>query len=838
MKIHSARVRHARQIREILLDLSAPLTIVGGPNGAGKTTVQQAILAAMFACKKEVRDGLASCFDPESFPEVILKLSRGGPEPTIELMRPLNDDRGEWREGAILVKKKGEALKKVQETLPISAETAALILWGRQDDMDTVVDCFPADGHSLLTGAAIKGTGPDPKAVIKELEREYDNARRGERGGKDPGPLIQARDRVRQLEAEHDRARDAEKVLQDRKTRLEEARAQLNQLQSQCLDVRQQVERFTKLEKLLDRAFQDMEQWHRLEEMQQQRAELEEKISQHRKDLADLERTRADLQAQYRVARDIELGRQIENLGRRITQSAEAQNDLDVFVREQQAKKRPQDADLKKLENCKKKINQARDRMEASGVKYELTTTAEPRRLTVTEDGGDAQDIELAPGQVREGIVGRLVIVANGLRFSASGKEDTVAHKRAMAAGERELKNVLREFQAEDEETFYLLAQEGKTLAERLLQARAELNKHLAGATLDQLRGELALQEQARVANGMTLQDKEAMAGRHLFPAAQIDQLLAANRAELHTARETLAGLEEKRPSQSEQEIFTNQLHIARSNAAQSLAAFHDADPRRMAPSAALRNQFRHELESNRGELAKLETEQHNIEVRMSGLAAELRSTEVHRSLSAIAAELEEARAVLQREETLQKARDQLARRIQAKIDELTEHVPAELGCRVTQHLAHLSGGAFGLANLNRNFSLASVHEDGAARVPWQAKQLSFGQRHQAALAIKIAVARALAEASGPVFILLDDSLVSFDPLRRRAAEDLFLELVADGKLQIIILTCHTDWAEDWQRRQPAKMRYIYLPDAADYYRPPPGINISAGEKAARTSAP
>ena len=103
-------------------------------------------------------------------------------------------------------------------------------------------------------------------------------------------------------------------------------------------------------------------------------------------------------------------------------------------------------------------------------------------------------------------------------------------------------------------------------------------------------------------------------------------------------------------------------------------------------------------------------------------------------------------------------------------------------------------------------------------------EQLSFGERHQAALAVKVAVARALAEASGPVFIMLDDSLVHFDPSRRASTEEFLLEQAAEGDLQIILLTCHTDWAADLKRRRGDQVSYIELARCAHYYYPPPSV--------------
>jgi len=156
----------------------------------------------------------------------------------------------------------------------------------------------------------------------------------------------------------------------------------------------------------------------------------------------------------------------------------------------------------------------------------------------------------------------------------------------------------------------------------------------------------------------------------------------------------------------------------------------------------------------------------------------------------------------------------------------MAAHVPVGLGKRITEHLEKLSAGAFGQVQLNAKLAVDQVGENGN-QGQWQPGQLSHGQRHQAALAVKIAVARALAETSGPVFIMLDDSLVSFDPQCRAATEKWLLDLVADEKLQVILLTCHSDWAADWHSRSP-EIHVIELVKEANYYRDPPAIAAGA----------
>ena len=95
------------------------------------------------------------------------------------------------------------------------------------------------------------------------------------------------------------------------------------------------------------------------------------------------------------------------------------------------------------------------------------------------------------------------------------------------------------------------------------------------------------------------------------------------------------------------------------------------------------------------------------------------------------------------------------------------------------------------------------------------------------ALTVKVAVARAFAELGSPVFIMLDDSLVALDPQHRAATEELLYKLVADGKLQVILFTCHTDWALDWKQRSPDKVHYIHFAQRAVYYRRPPALTCT-----------
>lgn len=97
-------------------------------------------------------------------------------------------------------------------------------------------------------------------------------------------------------------------------------------------------------------------------------------------------------------------------------------------------------------------------------------------------------------------------------------------------------------------------------------------------------------------------------------------------------------------------------------------------------------------------------------------------------------------------------------------------------------------------------------------------------ERHQLALAVKFAVAKAIAETAGSVFVILDDSFACFDGARVRAAEAFLEEAVADDRVQIIFMTCHLEWARAWAARAGPELHYIDLETAAQYYRTPPAL--------------
>jgi DNA repair exonuclease SbcCD ATPase subunit len=821
MRIHSVEIRSVRQFAELKLDLSAPLTVIGGPNGVGKTTLQEAILAAMFTQPKAVRESFVSQFDPDTAPTVVLGLSHGNGEANVSLTRCLIDDRGEWREGATTLKKKKEALDKIQEVLPISAAAAATLLWGPQDGMSAVLEAFPSDGHSLLTAATVRGSGPDPKHIIKEVEKDLEDARKGERGGQIVGTLIQARNKLQTLESEQAKATAAEQELHNRRAQLDRAKRQRNEINQELQQLEQQLWRLDKLEKLLDPALKQMATCQQMVQEQVEWERLEEEIALARKDLAALKKEYDQYRIQHRVARDQELAVKIDELQKQIKRAQKLHAACSELETALKSKKRPTQTHAKAFQTLRERIKVANDKMEATGVRYELSAQAMARTVRIAEDGQAEKEITLAPGDVHRGIAGRVAVAGEGLCFTAAGKEDLSGFKNAIQKATQELSALFQQLDVDDEAGYLRLAEESDLLRQSLERKNDDLKVQRRGATVASLQADLDQLQAARADNQMTLADKEACAGMRLPPASEIDRWSSEKHGEIQKVKEALTAWEAKRPDEAVRHLHKKNLDALRAKARDAAAAFTDADSLHREPGKELLVEVRTELETKRREQRRLTEAFVSAERTVADLTGQFKQAQPHRPLAAIREDLDEAREAYDREQVLQQARALLKGRIEEQIQQLAAHVPLELGEKITRYLAQLTCGGVHQVALGQDLAVAHVAEGGTAPA-WQPWQLSCGERHQAALAVKIAVARAVAESSGPVFIVLDDSLVNFDPARRAATEEFLLDLVADGRLQIVLLTCHTDWAADFKERWPERVNYIELVERAQYYRPPP----------------
>jgi DNA repair exonuclease SbcCD ATPase subunit len=605
-----------------------------------------------------------------------------------------------------------------------------------------------------------------------------------------------------------------------------EARAHRDRLSREREQAEREVRQLERLQNAIEAALAAQDEADRLEKQCKEWDGLDDEIRRHDRAVAAVRDEFQQLQSQYRVALDASLADQTDRLLTRLQLAEEADAKCRKLREKLESQPRPDPRELKLLDQFQGQRNDALNRLDASGLRYELSATA-AKSVELSEDNAPAREITLAPGRVHEGIVGSVVIRVDDLRLVARGKEDVSSLKRAADRAEREIAALLARFQTPDEQAFRRMAEERSRMADACLQAEVDLKKHLRDDTLDLLRVEVASLEKRRAANRVTAEDREAWSKEILAPAAQIEKVLYGKQVELDKESKLLKQLEGRRPTGAQQEQLQAELRRRRAAAQAACEAFAGQSPESQPPSKPLRDATGGQLSKARARLDDLKEKQRPADVQMERLSGDLKHAGPKRPIGSVEVDLEDARADLLREETLQKARELLSERIAEKIQEMSESVPRELAARIGQHLARLSGGAYAQVSLNEAFAVDKVGEGGERAEHWQPHELSAGEQALTALVMKIAVARALAESGNPVFVLLDDSLVNLDPQHRTATEALLVDLIADGRLQVILLTCHTDWALDWQHRCGDKVHYIDLAGQAEYYRTPPALGRS-----------
>jgi uncharacterized protein YhaN len=128
--------------------------------------------------------------------------------------------------------------------------------------------------------------------------------------------------------------------------------------------------------------------------------------------------------------------------------------------------------------------------------------------------------------------------------------------------------------------------------------------------------------------------------------------------------------------------------------------------------------------------------------------------------------------------------RDLLERRKQAA----TRAVLAPLQEKISVMFADLTADHARKVYLDEELRVRGAGRSEAELLPFEL--LSQGAREQLLLALRIAVADAVADRE-PQLLILDDVLVNTDPVRQQRVLDLLQS--AAQRLQILVLTCHPD---------------------------------------------
>lgn len=817
MKIHKVILQSVKQFRELALDLSSPLTIITGPIGVGKTTLQKAILTAMFQAKKQDRDKFVSRFDPHSAPTATIFLSRKSvAEPTIRLFRRLTDDSGEWEEDSKVIKQKGKALEKVQETLPISLDAAYSLLWGLQEDMAAIVDNFPPDGHTLLTAATVKGAGPDPKVVIANLEKEFKEAKAR---GKNPGSLSQADDNYNSVEEELENAKEAEEKRRKLREKYDEAKSELNIVMQKHNTLRSEVKRLSELEKLVDNVIETKKELSELRNRQNQWDTVTGDIETANRKLKSLQSEVDELEKQYKFLKNKELGQKMELLSGQIRTVKEANEKCENLKSKLISRRRPEKSEEGQFKELRDTIEKATEKIEATGLRYELSSESGSKSIILSEDNGVEKEVRIDVNKSHSGVVGKVNFKINGLKIAASGKSDIGSLKNKIKARNKEITKFIKLFEVVKEEGFHNLVEETKQLKDALKEAKSQFEKELKGSTVSTLQSELDYATNELEELKVPQEVIDAYAGKFLGDLKEVQRNLYEKNGEVKIANNNLQELHEKKPTDAEANELDEQIEQIQESFELATNTFEEADDAHRDCTPETRNKIKSDLEKKRQEIDDLNADKSTAENEVTRILTSLKISGSERTISSIETDLDEAKIFLHREQVNQSARQMLISRVAEKISEMSANVPQELGERISKHIATLTNGSYSIIGLSDTFGISSIGEGGERSERWQPNELSHGERHVTALALKIAVAQALSELSDPIFIILDDSLVAFDPEHRTTTEKLLVELSSQGKVQIILLTCHTDWAADWKRRAGEKVNLVQLQDVAKYYR-------------------
>lgn len=582
MRTHTFELENIRNIRRASLDLSAPLTLICGPNGSGKTTVQLAALTTLFACAKKHRDLLIPKQDPDSVPRATMHLSRDEGGATIKLVRTLLGHRGEWHEdGAPTLRGKAQALAKIQEMLPISSDAAGTLLWGQQQRLGEILETFPEDGHSLLTAAMVRGSGPDPIAVIDTLDQAFKEAKRS---GKHAGALTLAKQRAADLEEESRLAAEAERQLASLKLALAEETELQRQLSE---DLQLDTAKLRKLRNVHNALNELLKHQRKLQEVEarvEAWTEFDGRVVRAQRNERSLAKGLDDMQSQFRIARDRELREDLAELQAKLAAADNLQAQVQQLESQFAAQLRPAEADVERMRELEAQREQLNSRLEANGVRYRIEVTSDDHHVEVVEDGGVAEMVRVDPATPHVGIVGNVEVRSGGVTFTAGGKEDVASLKLSLKRLQNEERQLLDRFSVGDRAAFDGQASQRAQLERERTRLAGELSSVLAGKSLESVR--LTVDDKRRQREDIQASADEIRRANEgvLLASSEIQRRLLRKEAELENAKGNMASLSRETPAPEELELATRTCGELRERVAVASADFKLVDGEESTP--------------------------------------------------------------------------------------------------------------------------------------------------------------------------------------------------------------------------------------------------------------
>ena len=376
---------------------------------------------------------------------------------------------------------------------------------------------------------------------------------------------------------------------------------------------------------------------------------------------------------------------------------------------------------------------------------------------------------------------------------------------------------MLRKFSCVDFSSFQESAELRDKLEQDVISLRADLKIKLSGLSIDSLENSRSRSEQELASLQVSLADEESVSGRVLGSLSSIEKRIAAKQVEVENAKQKLREYELEKPSEAEINQLASHLVDVNSCLAVTQEAFRSTNCRREVNLAELKS-LELDIARKRSAVESGTCGASEANLSLAKIEKDLEHSGGFRRTDEIANDIAVVNASLEKEGRRQEARMLLMERIEAKMNRLAEGVPVQLSDKVAQHLSQLTLGLFSSVELNDNLSIRNVYDSSSHGVNWTSSELSTGERTLVALAIRIAIALSVADIYGTAFLMLDDAFTNLDPCYLAATEDLIERVAKNGRIQIVLFTCHENWAAKWESKAPRDFKFVCLEDKCRHF--------------------
>jgi DNA repair exonuclease SbcCD ATPase subunit len=502
------------------------------------------------------------------------------------------------------------------------------------------------------------------------------------------------------------------------------------------------------------------------------------------------------------------------------------QNEIEAKARERASVPRISAKQLETIRQSERDIREIELRLEASGLKIELTPE-QPRSLVLGTEHG-SRKIDVAPGipaLVQARRRARLQLTGWGEVSITSGAHELEQLEQELAVKTLELARLRETLGITDTigiESLYLrgrdLDQEMKSL-ERQLQALLEPHRTAAAFrdSTSMLNGKFealnlqlgsisstesetpALEWEARLteaeAKMKSLEQRLQRATEERQACQGAHAKLLREQSDAQAQAAIVKGEHERTVGQLQilQQRYPNGFETARSQAQQ---IFVQAEARLNVTRSKLPADADH-LPQRRDRMARAAVEaEQNLEARraeMNRLEGALALAAADGTYSQLT-ELEERSLALQARSNALQRRAQAARLVHALIarrkSAAVRTVLAPLEQSLSSCFAELTGDSARSVFLDENLQIVGIGRSREPRDLLVFENLSQGAKEQLLLCLRAAAALELA-ATEPQLLILDDVLVNTDSIRQSRVLDFLTNLAQ--RLQILILTCHPD---------------------------------------------